>query len=92
MKAVRMTAPAIAVALGTNTLAKAYDGDGTASQGLQHPSQDVYDQVTAQSDLLALAELLLLGLALLEQPTPASDPCSGCAPRVERRIGVGHER
>ncbi len=92
MKAVRMTVLAMAVALGTNTLAKAYAGDGAVSQGPRHAPQDAYDQITAQSDLLALAELLMLGLALLEQPTSAGDPCSGCAPRVERRTGVSHER
>ena len=87
MKVVRMTALALAVALGTNPLANAYAGDGGTSRGPQHASQDGYDPIAAQS---ALAELILLGLALIDQPAPK--PCSGCAARVERRAGVGHER
>jgi hypothetical protein len=86
MKAVRMTALAIAVALGTNTVATAYAGDGAARRGPQHAGQDGNDHDTAQSDLRALAELVLLSLALLESSTPAASA------HVERRTGAGDER
>ena len=88
----RMTALAIALALGSNTLAKAYAGDGAAGQGPQHAVQDDYDQMTAQSDLVALAELLILGLALFDGPIPAADRCPQCAGHVEQRTQIGHER
>ena len=76
----RATTLAIALTLGAGMLAEAHACNGTASQTPHSASQDKYDQVSVQSDLLALAELLVFGLALLEAPSPAARPCSGCAP------------
>jgi hypothetical protein len=88
----RVTALAIALALGSNTLAKAYADDRAAGQGPPHAVQDGYDQMTAQADLVALAELIILGLALFDGPIPAAGRCLGCTGDVERRSRIGHER
>ncbi len=75
----RRMALVIAVALGTGALPKAYACDGTESQTPQHALQDRSDQLAPQSDLMRLAEALLLGLAFLDEPNRVTSPCSGCA-------------
>lgn len=73
----RVVALTLALTLGTGPMARACAGDGAASRTPRHVVQDG-DEVAAQEDLLTLAELLVLGLALLGEPSGAANPCSGC--------------